>query len=98
MINEPNQPEASFLEMRYENEIKRLELFLKEIEQYYARSKNEQGSLLILSRAMVAFALNHLDENELNQLLLHLKAGGQLISGDQDKLVFRKFYRNDQNN
>lgn len=79
--------------MRYEKEIKRLSAFLQEIEQYYRRSKNDQGNLLVLSRAMVAFALNHLNEEELDKLLLFLKAEGQLVSGEHDKLVFRNFYR-----
>lgn len=81
--------------MRYEEEISRLGAFLQEIEQYYKRSKNEQGNLMVLSRAMVSFALNHLNEEELDKLLLFLKAEGQLVSGEQDKLVFRKFFRND---
>ena len=86
------------MKMRYENEIKRLAAFLQEIEQYYKHSKNEHGSLLVLSRSMVAFALNHLDADELDKLLLFLKADGKLVSGEEDKLVFRKFYRIDERN
>ena len=78
--------------MRYSDDMRKLGAFLQEIEHYYRKSKNEQGNLLVLSRAMVAFALSDMNESALDELFDHLIEEGHLLSRDPERLVFRRFY------
>jgi predicted membrane GTPase involved in stress response len=74
--------------MNYAYEFARLREFVREIQVYYRLNQNVLGGYLVVSRAMVSFALNGLSDNDLNILLETLRKEGYLVSTGNDRLIF----------
>jgi hypothetical protein len=74
--------------MNYALEFARLRDFVREIQVYYRLNQNSLAGHLVVSRAMISFALNGLSEGELNHLLDKLKQEGYLLFTGNDRLIF----------
>jgi len=74
--------------MNYSSELIRLRDFVREIHDYQRSINHLLNSQVVVSNAMVAFALNGLSDADLKTLLESLKTGGQIMSAASDELVF----------
>ena len=74
--------------MNYAYEFVRLREFVREIQVYYRLNQNSLAGHLVVSKAMISYALNGLSDAELNILLDTLKRDGYLIFTGNDRLIF----------
>lgn len=74
--------------MNHDDELLRLCEFVREIRRYYRMDQQIPVDRLIVSKAMVSFALHNLSEPKLNDLIETLKKQGYIVSASNDQLVF----------
>jgi len=82
--------------MDYMLELIRLHDFVREVHSYYKLNKHLLSGNLVVSRAMVSFAMDGLTDHELDSLIESLKKDGYLLARGNDPLVFSaKFIEGD---
>jgi hypothetical protein len=82
--------------MNYSTEFTRLCEFVREIQNYYMLNKHKQALAgdLVVSKAMVSFALYDLSEKDLNTFIETLQQEGFILSSSNDQLIFPATFPN----
>jgi hypothetical protein len=75
--------------MNYPFDFARLREFVREVQMYYGECRQIRDEPLIVSRAMVSYAMQGLSEAELSRMIESLHRDGYILSAVDNRLAFR---------